>query len=225
MTRHRRARLRRIRVAALGTVLFVVIASVAIALVSTARKPTDPVVSPFIPQTDGKFGYAMLRPAAWTAVDGRDLGRMYRDGTNVADSRVLLIVRNVALSHMEGDMDAMIFAEDSTLGAWTTSREQTWRHDHEEFVLLQSLPNARVYATRLTGTTMDGDTTQRLGLVAYVVDQGQPLVVALDGSANSGSLPSLDELRASGAIDGFITMVRSLHAIPVDPANVSPPLD
>jgi hypothetical protein len=213
------------RAVVVAGLLAAVAAGAAAFVISGLNKPSQPSLSPFIRQTDGKFGYVMLRPAAWTAVDGRDIGRVYRDGTNVADTRVILTVRNIAASHLEGDMDPMIFSEHPTLGGWTASWEQSWRHDHVEFVLLQSLPNARIYATRLTGTSMDGDTVQRLILVAYVVDQGQPLKVGLEGSATGGSLPSLAELRANGAIEGFIAMVRSLSAIPVDPGNVSPPLD
>lgn len=212
------------RAAVVAGLLAVVAAGAAAFVVSGLNKPSQSAINPLIQQMDGKYGYAMLRPASWTPLDMRDIGRGYRDAKNLTDARVLLIVRNISVSTVEGDMDAMLFARDRSLELFVADTERRWRHDHVEFVRLETLPNARIYATRMTGTTDAGDTVQTLDLLAYAVDQGQLLIVVLTGGAGH-SLEPLDQLKAEGAIDGFITMVKSLRAIPVDPGNVSPPLD
>ena len=83
--------------------------------------------------------------------------------------------------------------------------------------MLDTLPDAKVYAVR----SPDGST---LSLVAYVINGGQPLFVTLDGSSAHPSLEPLEQLRADGVYADFLTIVKSLRAIPADPANVSPAL-
>jgi hypothetical protein len=47
----------------------------------------------FLSQTDGKFGYEMLRPAGWTSHDG-SFARFYSDIPDGTRARLLLIVYN-----------------------------------------------------------------------------------------------------------------------------------
>jgi hypothetical protein len=86
------------------------------------------------------------------------------------------------------------------------------------FALLETLPDAKVYwrAVVPEGT--------RPSLVAHAVDGGKPLIVGLSGGAAQPAFEPLDRLRADGVLADFVSMVRSLHAIPADPANVSPSL-
>lgn len=66
--------------------------------------------------------------------------------------------------------------------------------------------------------------SRRSGASHNGIDQGQPLIVALDGSATHPSLEPLDKLRADGLLTDFMTMVKSVRKIPPDPANVLSPL-
>jgi hypothetical protein len=220
------------RGAVFAAVLVVVVTGAGIWLLNAPRELVG--TTQFVRQTDGKFGYEMLRPAAWTPRDGRIAGRLYFNAKTPSESDVLLSVNNLAvtarnLSDPDGSFPHWeLFRRVRSLDGWTAGIEAGWLHDRVPFRLVETLPNAKVYATRLplNSTTQTGEKADpHFGLVAYVVDQGQPLVIGLDGAANRPSLEPLDRLRAGGAVEGFITMVRSAKAIPVDPSNVSPPLD
>jgi hypothetical protein len=54
----------------------------------------------FLSQTDGKFGYGMLRPAGWTSHDG-SFARLYSDIPDGTRARLLLIVYNVGLAGVQ----------------------------------------------------------------------------------------------------------------------------
>jgi hypothetical protein len=110
------------------------------------------------------------------------------------------------------------FRQNPTLEGWTSNLERSWRHDQLPFVLLEALPDAKVY---WRAVLPDGT---RPSLVAYAVDGGQPLIVGLSGGTAQPALEPLDRLRADGVLADFISMVRSLRAIPADPENVSPSL-
>jgi hypothetical protein len=175
-------------------------------------------------QADGKFGFAMLRPAGWTAHDGAEQGRVYRDAKSAAQAHVILSVSNLAVAThpdpSEGaDLDWELFRRDRSLDGWTAGLERLWQSNRQPFTLVQRLPNAKVYATSYPNGS-------QFGLVAYVVDAGQPLVVGLTGPEAYGRpLKPLAQLRADGLYADFITMVKSVRAAPADPARVSPPLD
>jgi hypothetical protein len=177
----------------------------------------------FLSQTDGKFGYGMLRPAGWTSHDG-SFARFYSDIPDGTRARLLLIAYNVGLAGSANrDPNGIVLEWDSfrrnpTLQGWTSDLERSWRHDQMPFALLETLPDAKVYRRAVLP---DGTSAS---LVACAVDGGKPLIVGLSGGAAQPAFEPLDRLRADGVLADFVSMVRSLHAIPADPANVSPSL-
>jgi hypothetical protein len=191
--------------------------------------PEDPGnVSPPLPgalipslvqQIDGRFGYSILRPAGWTAHDGGGF-RGYLDASDPADTRVSVTVTNYAVlaakdpTGIVAQWDA--FRRDSSLDGWTAGVERSMHSNGIDFTLVETLPNAKIYLTTEPGSS---------GLKAYIIDKGQPLGVGLVGPAAHPSLEPLDQLRADGTYDDFVTIVNSVRAIPFDPSNVSPPLD
>jgi hypothetical protein len=58
-------------------------------------------------------------------------------------------------------------------------------------------------------------------LAAYIVDQGQALMLLLEANDAQGDLGAL---RGDGIVDDFVTMSASVTAAASDPANVAPPL-
>jgi hypothetical protein len=215
------------------------IAAVAVAVlvagviaIGVATRPTEPsnAVAPAVAlggllrQTDGKFGYEMLRPAEWTGHDGLFAGRVYSDVPDATRARLLLFVSNLAVtSRLHPDPDGGtiewdVFRRNPNLEGWTTTLEQSWRHDRKPFALLEASPGAKVY---WKAALPDGSLPS---LVAYVIDGGQPLLVGLSGGAANRSFEPLDRLRADGVLEDFVRMVGSLRAIPADPDNVSPAL-
>jgi hypothetical protein len=187
----------------------------------TGPVATSAIVGSFVQQTDGAFGYGMLRPAGWNWIDtGADMGRSYRSPTSSSGGTVILMVNNLSTAtHADPsqgiDVDWELFRTDSSLAGWTAGLERSMRSNQIEYTLLETLPNAKIYLTRTIGS---------LALDAFVIDSGQPLLIALVGSAPTFSLEPLDRLRADGLLADFTKMVESVRAIPKDPSNVSPPL-
>ena len=209
----------------------VLVVLVATAVAVIAMRPTAPaaaaptprssLISTFVAQTDGVYGYVMLRPANWTP-DGGGLpvGRGYlAPGFEGPQQGISLSVGNVKVVAGQLPPDAtdaewVLFQQAPTLAGWTAGVEAGWTRDGTAFTLLRTLPQARVYALTLPGSSI-------VELMALAVDQGQPLTAVLQAGGTSADLAMLE---AQGVVDDFATMAGSLRALPVDPHNVVPPL-
>lgn len=196
--------------------------AVAIAVMPLFRSPgAGSLVGTLVSQTDGRYGYEMLRPAAWTAVDlGGSAGRGYKPSSETPGDRLLLQVGNLSdaakLANPDRETTAQweLFHRNPSLAGWTIGIEQMWQAIGIEFTVLETLPNAVIYAL----PSPDGSQVQ---LGAYAVDHGQPLVIGLSAS---GAYGSLDTLRADGLLSAFDAMVKSVQAIDANPSNVLPTL-
>jgi hypothetical protein len=183
---------------------------------------TSSVVGSFIRQTDGRFGYQMLRPAGWeSAIAGNR--RFYgTPGYRSQTDRISFGVANLQPDNVPnataGAANAILyfFQKDPTLEGWTKDLEQMWRRDRIEPDLLATLPQAKTYWLRNPDPA-----SSVLEIVAYIVDQNHPIVVGLEAA---GAYADLERLRREGIFADFTTIVASVHAITTNPANVGPPL-
>jgi hypothetical protein len=211
---------------------FLLLAVIVVAgVVLVARQPVGPgagiptphssLISSFVEQTDGVAGYRMLRPTNWTASGGSIDGRLYiGPGPANAQQGIEVSVLNlklVAAALGENTVNAqwLLFQQDPSLIGWTAGIEAMWARDGESFTLLRTLPHAKIYVLSLAAGS------RPVVLVAYAIDQGQPLILELQAS---GTEADLSRLEAEGMVDDFATMAGSITAIPEDPQNVVPPL-
>ena len=187
--------------------------------------PSSDLITSFVEQTDGVFGYRMLRPSNWTPQGfGLPMGRGYVaprfEGTQMQGlvlSAVNLRVAGEATGPHGMVAQWLLFQRHPALDGWTAAIEQLWRGDGYAFTLLRVLPTARVYAL----TALGGTPLPAVDLVAYAVDEGQPLGLMLEGSGTYASLATLEQ---TGIVDDLATMAGSLRAIPPDPQDVHPAL-
>ena len=184
-----------------------------------SAQPSHPLGA-LVDQSDGRFGYEMLRPAGWAAVEVAE-GRGYLDARSPQDARLGLVVVNLAVAARSvADPQAELpqweaFRRDPTLDGWTSGIERMWRSDGIDYQTLKQMSTGKVYLT-------SSRANRELQAVAFVVRSEQPLVVALVGTA---SHPLFDRSQLSdGLLDDFMTIVDSVKAIPVDPNNVAPSL-
>lgn len=179
--------------------------------------PVSLLIGSFVWQTDGLFGYRMLRPAAWNAENlGPERGYMTPGFQDTPDHILLLAVNLQALDDEPGGLNAQrfLFEQNPSLETWTAGIEQLWKTNQVQFALLRTLPQARIYLVR----SPDSPDTQ---IVAYAIDQNQPLAVALTAS---GTYADLERLQEEGIVDDFAAMVDRVRAVDYDPTNVVPPL-
>lgn len=190
--------------------MFAVLA-VMIVLASLVRSevptPTSKLVGKFVQQSDTDFGYQMLRPADWESINlGDSRGYMPPGSTDNAD-RVLLTATNLlTLSKTLGQNTQIAtlqqFRRDPSLSGWTAIREQDWNAFGAEVKLERSLDRAAIYVAK--------PATGQSHLIAYVVDDDQPLVLSLYGYGAYGDRATL---AAEGLIDDFATIVASATAL------------
>jgi hypothetical protein len=214
-----------------GAIAFVAVAFVAVlGLIATRptpgpggpSTPKSTLISGFVNQVDGLYGYQMLRPSNWTPFDGGfPQGRFYvGPGPANAQEGILLTVVNLklvaeALGPNSANAEWLIFEQDSSLAGWTAGIEAMWTRDGSTFTRLRTLPEARLYAVTM------GSDPRTVYLIAYAIDQGQPLLLVAQAS---GTQADLGRLQAEGFVDDLATMAASLKAIPADPHNIAPPL-
>jgi len=180
-------------------------------------------VGSLIWQTDGVYGYQMLRPADWNATD-QSGARLFwmRDFAQGTDG-VAVSVLDAALAEVaptDGGSPSIIldlFRRNPTFEGWIAGIEQATTSAGGKVTIVRSLPLARIY---LTFDAPEGPAPM-LMFSAYKVDDGKPLVIVL---LATGAYATLDRLEAAGIVDDFVTMVESARAISLDPGNVSPPL-
>ncbi len=182
--------------------------------------PASSLVGSFVWQTDGLFGYRMLRPANWESPkpgDGRDYGT---PGFQDKADRIMLRAINLKAYYKSATGAAgviaqlYLFEKDSSLEGWTKGIEQMWKSDGLESTLLRTLPQAKIYLVKTPGYP-------NVQLVAYAVDKNQPLGLELTASS---AYANMERLQKEGILDDFAAMVASVQAIPQEPQNVDPPL-
>lgn len=177
--------------------------------------PASSAIDAFVWQTDGEFGYRMLRPASWRPLDLGD-ARGYVAPEDTGNGRMTLTAANLrALAEILENPDVELlslqqFEQSGSLDGWTDAIEQVWREQNLSFSLEHTSSRAKIYAL-----TPSPDQVQ---LIAYVVDDEQPLVLNLVGAG------TLEQVRTTGTFDDVVTMVESVTAIDRDPTAIEPPL-
>jgi|GEM_PF-5424518 hypothetical protein len=185
---------------------------------SSVGAPASRFISAFVDQTDGAYGYRMLRPSNWTP-QSSDVtgGRLYEEpGANALLHGLAFNVVNLATTPtaQQGNSTWTEWLASPTLDGWTAAAEQEFGQGNSTVTPLRTLPNARIFAA-------DYHDLAYMVVIGLVVDKGQPLFLQL---AAAGSEKSLKVLEQQQVVDDFATMVGSVQAIPADPANVHPPL-
>jgi hypothetical protein len=184
---------------------------------SGAPAVASKIVGSLVWQTDGKYGYAMLRPANWSASD-LSTGRGYvAPGTANGQLPMSLTAVNYLVLHPSANetiVERTLFEQNPSLNGWAGAMERVWRSIGGEVTLLRALPEARIYAVTMPDAS-------ELSLVALVVDGTQPIAVTLHAS---GSDADLTQLQQTGVFMDFVTIVESARQVPYDPQNVAPEL-
>jgi hypothetical protein len=179
--------------------------------------PVSALIEAFVRQTDGVCGYTVLRPGTWHATQA--ICRTYAPpgSEQQADPLALTVVNyRVAAEQQEDGAIAQFeaFQRASSLEGWSEQVEQMWERSGVEATRLETLSTARIYALWSPGMTNPQ-------IVALVIDQETPLGLALD---TSDAYADLERLRNAGLWQDFVTMTKSLRAIPHDPSKVTPAL-
>ncbi len=181
-------------------------------------------VAGFVWQTDGVYGYEMLRPAAWTMADMGTLRRYLAPPGSAGGGSLELQALNLKARPDAPDGTAGVpegmrelrdrFDATPNLADWAKGLQELLPQNQPPVEQIAEVPGAMIYQQRY-------DKTSRVATVlfALVVREGQPLILALNAG---GSYRDLEALRAGGVWDDFLTMIDSLHPIPPDPNNVAP---
>lgn len=183
---------------------------------STIPQPKSSLIGRFLWQEDGPYAYAMLRPAGW--LSGENNIRVYLPPGASDPSELSLMVMNLSVFEKNG-LDQFyiepwtLFQQNPSLSSWTRAMEYAWEQTGTmgNIERIQSLGQAVVYAIHGEGGY--------LRLTAYAVNQGQPLIVVLD---TQGAFANIVQLKESGLLEDFLTMVGSVRAIPYQPGVTNP---
>jgi hypothetical protein len=183
--------------------------------------PHSPLIGSFVWQTDGAFGYQMLRPAGWEAKELGDTRQYVAPGPAIRPDWLALEAVNYQArfsgerrSEAASSWEYAAFEQNPTLEGWSSAVEQKLRSLDAQPELVRSLPDVRVYTARK-------DDIGSLSLMALKVEGGQPLDIRL---WTSGTYADVDWLKNQGVLDDFVTMVASARAFPENPQYVMPPL-
>lgn len=191
-------------------------------------------VGSLIWQTDGVYGYQMLRPADWNATDQSGARLFWMPDSAQGTDFVAISVVDAALAEVaptgSGSPSIILdlFRKNPTFEGWIASIEQAMASAGGTVTIVRSFPTGTVTLVRSFPTariylTLDAPEgpAPMLMLSSYKVDDGKPLVIVL---LATGPYATMDRLEAAGIVDDFATMVESARAIPLDPGNVAPPL-
>jgi len=169
-------------------------------------------------QTDGLYGYRMLRPADWQAINmGAARGYSSLDFTGNTDY-FMLIVANPEISKQAPQQFASMktaweqYEKNPTLSGWTKGIERVWKENGVSYTLEVKMSNARIYSVTLSSSQVQ--------LVGFVLDKQGPLVIEMDVF---GGLANLENLRNVGFVNEFSDIVTGAGIIPSDPKNINPP--
>lgn len=93
-------------------------------------QPVSRLINGFVAQTDGEFGYQVLRPANWDVINLGDARGYFPAGSAGKANRVLLLVTNYQTLASMGDQAKVTitqlaeFQQDPSIAAWSAKREQ-----------------------------------------------------------------------------------------------------
>jgi hypothetical protein len=181
--------------------------------------PSSSLVKNFLWQTDGLYGYRMLRPADWEPIDMKDRRGYQPPGLPSQADQVLLMASNLqVIAKATESPTSMIaqwalFERDHSLEGWTAGIEQLWTNTGTKFTLARTLPQAKIYLIK--------PASDLLYVVAYAVDNDQPLTIGLEAH---GAYADEARLQKEGLLDDFATMVSSISAVQPDPSKTAPAL-
>jgi hypothetical protein len=181
--------------------------------------PSSSLVNSFLWQTDGVYGYRMLRPAGWEPIDMKDRRGYQPPGLPSQADQVLLMASNLqVIAKATESPTSMIaqwglFERDHSLAGWTGGIEQLWTNTGTKFTLARTLPQAKIYLIK--------PASDLLYVVAYAVDNDQPLTIGLEAH---GAYADEARLQKEGLLDDFATMVDSISAVQPDPSKTDPAL-
>ncbi len=192
-----------------------------------AAQPTLPAaksaeVGAFVEQTDGAYGYRMLRPAGWVvSEDIEQRAYLLAPGQDPdLGLRATNLIARASLQPDSGEQDdiAARFAQVPDPADWADSVDEMWgQHYSPPLTKIVEQPNAVIYMQ-----PFDPPSSLGVTIVALKVVDGQPMILTL--GASGSVYPDLETLRERGIWDDFLTMLASLQPIPADPANIVPPL-
>lgn len=97
---------------------------------ATPPSPASALIDGFQWQTDGAFGYRMLRPANWQPINLGDARGYYPPGSIGETDRLLLVARN--LNALDADVIVIsrsIFQDHPHLADWTAALDR--QRDHQ----------------------------------------------------------------------------------------------
>lgn len=191
----------------------------------TARVAQDAIpaaknaeVGAFVWQTDGVYGYRMLRPAGWNATDAR-AARDYSALAVEGQPPMTLHVVNLRAKAWDGMSEGLAaslqaFESAPTLDGWAAilRNDQNLLGGRAQLV-------TRNDSVRVFYDDEQGSNDRRLTLVALKVSDGQPLIMALESPFAPTEYTAVE---TSGLLDDFLVMANSLAAEPIDVANVAP---
>jgi hypothetical protein len=184
--------------------------------------PASALTERFVWQTDGPYGYRVLRPANWSA---SDLGtsRLYsQPGLAGKADRFSLEAFNVQVAgqnaEIAGEMDAnwSLFKDGPSLEAWSSAmQEHVWKSLNIKATFEQDIPQGKVYLLQWPNNSTVID------VVALIVVDDQPLMLGLQAS---GAYADVQRLRTEGVWDDFIAMAESMQPVPQDKKEIQPPM-
>jgi hypothetical protein len=169
-------------------------------------------------QTDGVYGYRMLRPADWQALNmggGRGYSSQFLTGDK---DFFILIVSNPEISVQGPQQFASMKAANEqyqahpTLNGWMNGLEQVWKDNGTVYKLELKFSNSRIYSLIISDNQVQ--------LIGYVVDKQGPLVIEMN---IFGALANIENLRTLGFVNEFSDIVTGAGSIPSDPKNINPP--
>ncbi len=186
------------------------------------------LVESFAWQTDGAYGYQMLRPRGWTPVDESRTGgwRAFEGPGAAGDAGSISMMaanldagKDVAAGqrgdYAIGGTLLQLFERDRTLPGWTAAFEEEAGRGSALLEQLRALPDAKIYMWNLDPAAG----AAQFMLLGLKVDAGKPLVVVVFAG---GSYADVQRLQREGFVDDLATMIESARAIPADAKNVVP---
>jgi hypothetical protein len=169
-------------------------------------------------QTDGVYGYRMLRPVDWQALNmggGRGYSSQFLTGYK---DFFMLIVSNPEISVQGPQQFASMktaneqYQAHPTLKGWMNGLEQVWKDNGVVYKLELKFSNSRIYSLIISDNQVQ--------LIGYVVDKQGPLVIEMN---IFGAIANIVNLRTLGFVNEFSDIVTGAGSIPSDPKNINPP--
>lgn len=183
-------------------------------------QPVSQAINKFLWQTDGVYGYRMLRPAGWTASNLGTARGYFPANTAEQTTPLLLTAVNLkALAAIAANTNKQVvpfflFQQNPEILPWTAAMETQWQKADLSYTRLASINGGLLYAFVFRDTGF-------ITLAAYIVRDNQPLLLQLESRDAS---TTLEQLRERGILADFVTMAESVTGIEHNATKVIPPL-